>query len=116
MNWKIESRYGSQVLTMLERLSFVIVMALSLAATQAPAETADSVFYNGRLYTVDDRQPWAEALAVKGTRLIYVGNDEDVEKYISETTRVIDLQGQMAMCWTATCSIFPLRISAKREY
>ena len=97
MNWKIESRYGSQVLTMLERLSFVIVIALSMMATQAPAETADSVFYNGRLYTVDDNLPWAEALAVKGDRLIYVCNDEDAQKYIGDTTQVIDLQGRMAM-------------------
>jgi len=34
--------------------------------TTASVETADYVFTGGKVYTVNDKQPWAEAVAVKG--------------------------------------------------
>lgn len=68
-----------------------------LSAVLVCAQTADSVFHNGQIYTVDESQPWAQALAVKGTRLIYVGDDETARGYASASTQVIDLQGRMVM-------------------
>ena len=44
-------------------LHCVIAVLLASLAVQASADAADSVFYNGRVYTVDDSQPWAQALA-----------------------------------------------------
>ncbi len=78
---------------------FCIALAaiLLLPSVQACADAADSVFYNGRIYTVDAEQPWAQALAVKGARLVYVGDDETVKQYMGDATRVVDLQGQMVM-------------------
>ena len=70
---------------------------LLLPSVHACADAADSVFYNGRIYTVDAEQPWAQALAVKGARLVYVGDDETVKQYVGDATRVVDLQGQMVM-------------------
>ena len=37
------------------------------------ASTADTVFLNGKFYTVNEAQPWAEAVAVKGRKLLAVG-------------------------------------------
>jgi predicted amidohydrolase YtcJ len=56
-------------------------------------ESADVVFKNGNIYTVNDRQPNAKAIAVKGGRVVFVGTNEGVEKYEGKNTRVIDLQG-----------------------
>ena len=78
-------------------LHFILAAVLLLPGTQVCAETADSVYHNGRIYTVDENRPWAQALAVKGTRLIYVGDDESAGGYIDEMTQVIDLQGRMVM-------------------
>ncbi len=76
---------------------FMLVVVLLLPAIQVSAETADSVYRNGRVYTVDEARPWAEALAVKGERLVFVGDDKGVEKYIGPETEVIDLGGRMVM-------------------
>ena len=78
-------------------LYFTLAAVLSLPFIQVSAETADSVFHNGRVYTVDHSKPWAQALAIKGSRLIYVGDDKTVKEYVGAKTRVIDLQGGMVM-------------------
>lgn len=46
---------------------------------------------------MDDSRPWAQALAVDGGRLVFVGDDQGVEQYIDPDTEVIDLDGRMVM-------------------
>ncbi|WP_377190946.1 amidohydrolase [Ruegeria meonggei] len=58
---------------------------------------ADLVFTNGRIYTVDVDQPWAEAVAVKDGRFLAVGSKEDVQPLIGPETYVRDLGGAFAM-------------------
>ena len=52
---------------------------------------ADLVFRNGRIYTVNPNQPWAEAVAVKEGRLVSVGSNDDVKGLIGTETEVVDL-------------------------
>ena len=61
------------------------------------ADPADSVWLNGRIYTVNEAQPWAEALAIQGDHLVFVGGNEAARKFIGAATRTIDLQGRMVM-------------------
>jgi len=58
---------------------------------------ADSVYLNGRIYTVDAAFSVASALAVKGDRFVFVGPDEDARKHIGERTEVVDLQGRTVL-------------------
>ena len=82
---------------MSNELRFAILTMMLLTSAQAAAETADSVYRNGRIYTIDGAQQWAQALAITGKRLVYVGDDASAGKYIGETTRVVDLGGRMVM-------------------
>ena len=45
------------------------------------AEPADTVFINGNIYTVNDRQPRAEAIAVKKGRIVFVGSNADAKTF-----------------------------------
>jgi predicted amidohydrolase YtcJ len=58
---------------------------------------ADIVYMNGRIYTVDAAQPWAEALAIKDGRFLAVGRDSDVEPVTADGTDVVDLDGAFVM-------------------
>lgn len=60
-------------------------------------DTADAVFYNGRIYTQDEAQPWVQALGVKDGRIVFVGSDADGQKQIGADTQVVDLQGRFVM-------------------
>ncbi len=78
-------------------LHCVTVLALTIVSMQVPGQDAHSVYRNGRIYTVDAAQPWAQALAVSGQRLVFVGDEQGVEQYIGPGTEVIDLGGRMVM-------------------
>ncbi len=69
---------------------------------------ADIIFSNANVYTGDERQPRAEAIAVKGDRIIFVGSTREAQRFIAETTRVIDLHGQTVLpgLTDAHCHIF----------
>ena len=68
--------------------------------TDAPVlANADQVYYNGKVYTVDDEEPWAQAFAIKDGKFIAVGSNEEIRRYqgaISKT-EVIDLQDKMVL-------------------
>lgn len=59
--------------------------------------TADILFINAKVYTMNEDAPWAEAVGVKNRKIIFVGNSDDSEKYIGSDTRVIDLNGKMIL-------------------
>jgi len=64
----------------------------------APAvPAADIVFTGGKVYTVDDKQPWAEAVAVKGNKIVYVGDASGAKAFIGDTTKTIDTTGKTVM-------------------
>jgi len=59
--------------------------------------TADYVFTNGKVYTVDDAMPWAKAFAVKDGKFIAVGSNEEINALIGDSTAVIDLGDKFTM-------------------
>jgi predicted amidohydrolase YtcJ len=67
---------------------------LYVSGITADAETADKIFINGNIYTVNAKQPHAEAIAVKGDRIIFVGANADAEKFRTDKTRIVDLAGK----------------------
>lgn len=56
-------------------------------------DSADKVFINGIIYTVEDEQPTAEAVAIKDGMILAVGTQAEIEAYIGKDTETIDLQG-----------------------
>lgn len=76
-------------------LSFLFFFtACSKIATEPKA---DVVYRGGKIYTVNQDQPWAQAIGVTGDRISFVGSDEHVESHIGSNTRVIELNGAMVM-------------------
>jgi predicted amidohydrolase YtcJ len=71
----------------------LLMIAPYLGASPRPAEQADTVFINGNVYTVNERQPQAEAIAVKAGKIIFVGSNKDAKAYQGKNTRVVDLKG-----------------------
>jgi predicted amidohydrolase YtcJ len=56
-------------------------------------EAADVVFKNGNIYTVNDKQARAEAVAVKGGKIIFVGSNKNAKAYEGKETKLVDLKG-----------------------
>ena len=77
---------------------FCLCIGFAIAnATGALAQPADLVFTNAAVYTVDANRTWAEAVAIKGDRITYVGVTAGAAKWIGPETRVIDAAGKMLL-------------------
>jgi hypothetical protein len=61
--------------------------------SDTPSIVADTVYANGKIYTVNEAQPWAEAVAVKDGTFLVVGSNADIEAVTGEGTNVVDLGG-----------------------
>jgi predicted amidohydrolase YtcJ len=87
--------------------SFVIAAWWTASGT-LKAEPAETVFINGNIHTVNDRQPHVEAIAVKGGRVVFVGSNAEVAKYRTAAERVVDLKGHTVVpgMTDAHCHIF----------
>jgi hypothetical protein len=71
-------------------------------------KTADTVFINGELYTVDEDNRWAEAIAVEGGTIAFVGSMGDIDSYIGDQTEVIDPDGKFALPSFVDSHLHPL--------
>jgi len=80
--------------TMLSAMLASTLLTLPAWAEPAPAGHVDRIFLHGRIWTGDDAQPWAEALAVSGDTLVGVGKDADIKAMAAADTAVIDLAGR----------------------
>lgn len=63
----------------------------------ASAKPADTVFTGGKVYTVNEKQPWAAAVAVEGTDIVYVGDNKGAKDFIGKKTTLADLKGKFVM-------------------
>jgi predicted amidohydrolase YtcJ len=71
--------------------------APGVSVLPAPQQAADMVLLNGLVYTVNPRQPWAEAVAVRGDQIVYVGSNQGARAFIGQGSRAIDLQGKLLL-------------------
>jgi hypothetical protein len=70
------------------------VLSCAGVAQKAPADT---ILLHGRIYTVNPKLPWAQALAIRDGKLIEVGSDKDIARYRGPDTKVLDAKGRMVL-------------------
>ncbi len=76
--------------------ALLAVATQSAIASSTPA-AADTIYLNARIYTVNDAQPWADAVAIRDGHFVHVGDSAAAQAYRGPATTVVDLQGAMVM-------------------
>src|SRR6266852_1068301 len=92
-NWQNDQVKTSPERQVKARISFACVLALFCVSISRviAADDVDLIFVNGNIYTVNERQPHAEAIALKKDRIVFVGSNDEAKKLVRDKTRVIDL-------------------------
>jgi len=77
-----------------------LLLAAGFAAcgrTPAEVSMADLVFVNGKVWTGESAQPWAEAVAVRDGKILAVGTTAEVRPLAGTGTKLIDLSGTLML-------------------
>ncbi len=61
------------------------------------AQTMKTAFINGKIYTVNEKQPLAQSVIVEGNKILFVGSDIEAKQFIDSNTKVIDLYGKLML-------------------
>lgn len=76
-------------------LSLVLGVFVLTACNEAPENPADAIYFNGDILTMEGDQPtYAEAVAIKDGKILFVGTKSEAEKFQGENTQMNDLQGK----------------------
>ena len=71
-------------------LGFFIAF-IGLAGCQSEAvPSADLILYNAKVYAVDEEEPWAKAVAIKDTQIVYVGSNKDIQNWFDSNTTLTE--------------------------
>lgn len=78
--------------------SFAISCSVENVSTEANSKSRSKLFINGKIYTVNEKQPWAEAVFVDEKGVIkFVGKTEEAKKLTDKDAEIIDLKSKMMM-------------------
>jgi predicted amidohydrolase YtcJ len=75
------------------RAALAIAAFVGIPVAAQAAGSAETVIMGGPIYTADDAAPTAEAVAISGGKILYVGSKAGVQGQIGPSTRIIDLHG-----------------------
>jgi predicted amidohydrolase YtcJ len=92
-----------------------VLLLLTVASGQAaesPSGRADRVYFNGIIFTADAGSSGATALAIRDGRILYVGSDAALARYIGPTTVKVDLQHRFLMPGLVDGHMHPLEAGA----
>ena len=80
------------------------------------AGSAELVLTNGRIYTVDAEQPWAEAVAIEDGRFVFVGSTNEVRAFVDDETSEVDLGGRLVLPGLVDSHTHPGRVAQSVDY
>ena len=95
-----------------------VATALAVAAAGQAAEVApaDTLLTNGAIYTLDSKKPWAEAVAISGGKIAYVGTSAGARDLQGAGTKVIDLAGRYVQPGIVDAHVHPIMGGIKSLY
>ena len=89
----------------LQTLFILLLAAVANSVAAESSQSADIILVNARIYTVNPKQAWAEAIAVRGDKILAVGDKIKIETYRGKATKVIDAKGRLVLPGFTDCHI-----------
>src|SRR5579862_820615 len=86
-------------------LAFAAPVAAPSDTSQIASQPADVIVVNARIYTVNPQQKWAEAIAVRGEKIVAVGKRSEIEALRGPSTKVIDARQRLLLPGFTDCHI-----------
>ncbi|MEE9406537.1 MAG: amidohydrolase family protein [Polaribacter sp.] len=84
---------------------------INIPDTTEEAST-QKLYFNAKIFTVDDSKPWAEAILIDKNEIIFVGSNADAEKTADENATRIDLSGKVVLPGFHDVHMHPMEVGS----
>ena len=79
-------------------------------------DTSQKVFINGKIYTVNTAKPWAEAIIVQDTKIIFIGTTAEAQSNAENGAMVIDLEGALVLPGIHDVHMHPMEVGSSNNH
>ena len=100
-------------------LLFSVFLSTSSCSKKAEEEIVDptptstqKIYFNGKIFTVNDSKPWAEALVIEGNRILFVGTTTEANSFAETGATKIDLQGKLVLPGIHDVHMHPMEVGS----
>jgi hypothetical protein len=97
-------RYQTLIALSVALLVLSVTLASALAGARPP-QAVETIIEHGKMYTLDAKHPWAQAVAIADGKIVAVGGDAEIEKLRGPRTKVIDASGRVVLPGFVDCHI-----------
>lgn len=77
-----------------------------------PTLSTQKMYFNGKIFTVNDKQPWAEAILIEGNKILFVGSNIEANKKADEIVDKIDLKGKVVLPGFHDVHMHPMEVGS----
>jgi len=95
--WFLERSLAGAAAVSLPMPTVVFAQDRPVSTAEPEAGPPQVIFRGGRIFTQAADKPWAQAVAVRGKKILAVGEDAEIEKLAGPDTRTIDLDGRLML-------------------
>jgi len=89
-------------------MKITIFLLLTIFTFPACSNNKDKLLLNGKIYTVHEQQPWAEAVYIKNGKIEFVGSNAAAKSIAATDAEIINLKGAMVMPGIQDIHMHPL--------
>ncbi|MFY0628866.1 MAG: amidohydrolase [Flavobacteriaceae bacterium] len=100
-------------------LLFTIVFSTTSCSNKEPIEpvvvtptSSQKMYFNGKIFTINDSNPWAEALVIEGNKILFVGSNTDATSFAEQGVTKIDLQGRVVLPGIHDVHMHPMEVGS----
>lgn len=94
-------------------LSFVLSsQACSKRESINITSSSQKLYFNGKIYTVDTNQPWAEAMIIQGNSIVFVGSNSEARYVLESGSEEIDLEGKLVLPGFHDVHMHPMEVGS----
>ena len=106
----------------MRRMKLFVLIFMIILSTEActkkedtkvdPSISTQKMYFNGKIYTVNEAQPWAEALIIDANKIVFIGSNVNAEKVVESGAEKIDLQGKVVLPGFHDVHMHPMEVGA----
>ncbi|CAM1341219.1 Amidohydrolase [Tenacibaculum amylolyticum] len=99
----------------------IMLLVLSLVISSQSCSKKESIneidstqklYFNGKIYTVNENQPWAEAIVIENNKIVFIGSNGNASDFVKENVEKIDLKGQLVLPGFHDVHMHPMEVGA----